>query len=270
LLADKRGVPFIPSIEISPSWGHFNAFPINSGAKLQVDPGKDDIHRIIKDVRRMGATVIASNHPYIPYGYLSSLDKGIAPGGFNPSIDLFELNAAVPNEGTIKKVHQLWTDGLPYYFTAGSDTHDVWNETSGLNRVFVYTANKPSANAFAQAMKDGRAYVSFGPVMYPQNVMFGDTMKMAVNQPQSITIDLAAANGLKTVQLVGNTRTDDTDTSSESSRVIAERTLTGDHASVTFALPEASGWVSLVVEDNEGRKAYSNPVWLELVQEEQF
>jgi hypothetical protein len=119
-------------------------------------------------------------------------------------------------------------------------------------------------------MKDGRAYVSFGPVMYPQNVMFGDTMKMAVNQPQSITIDLAAANGLKTVQLVGNTRTDDTDTSSESSRVIAERTLTGDHASVTFALPEASGWVSLVVEDNEGRKAYSNPVWLELVQEEQF
>jgi hypothetical protein len=57
-LSDKRGVPFIPSIEISPSWGHFNVFPIDVGAQLSVDPGVDDIHSIIKDVRRMGATVV--------------------------------------------------------------------------------------------------------------------------------------------------------------------------------------------------------------------
>ena len=274
-LANKRDVPFIPSIEISPSWGHFNAFPIDSGATLSVDPGKDDIHRIIDDVRRMGAIVIASNHPYIPYGYLSSLEKGTAPGGFNPDIDLFEINAVVPNKPTFEKMHQLWSEGLPYYLTAGSDTHDVLNEASGVNRMFVYTASKPNAKAYAQALKDGHAYVSFGPVMYPQNVMFGDTVTLTENQPQSISIDVAAVNGLKQVKLIGNLDQDDkqkSDTTAinKNSRILDERLLTGNSASVTFTLPESSGWVALELEDKNGRKAYSNPIWLEVVNESQF
>ena len=271
-LADARDVPFIPSIEVSPSWGHFNAFPIDSGAQLTVDPGVDDIHSIIEDVRRMGATVIASNHPYIPYGYLSSLDKGTAPGGFNPSIDLFELNAVVNNEPTINKAHQFWNEGLPYYFTAGSDTHDVLNQTSGLNRLFVYTGSKPTAKGFAQAAKDGHSYVSYGPVIYPKNVMFGDTMKLAKAQARTITFDLVAVNGLKSVQLIGSdSAATATNTQSAGNSVVLEdKTLTGDHDSVSFEVPQVSGWVALVVEDNEGRKAYTNPIWLELVDESQF
>ena len=31
-IAKERGVPFIPGIELSPSWGHFNAYPLNPGA----------------------------------------------------------------------------------------------------------------------------------------------------------------------------------------------------------------------------------------------
>lgn len=268
VLADKRGVPFIPSIEVSPSWGHFNAFPIDAGAQLTVDPGVDDIHSIIKDIRRMGALVIASNHPYIPYGYLSSLSKNTAPGGFNPSIDLFELNAGVDNRPTKAKAHELWSHGLPYYYTAGSDTHDVWNQNSGLNRMFVYTGSKPSANAFAQAMKNGHSYVSFGPVIYPQNVIFGDTIKVTGDQPQSISFDLLAVNGLKSVQLIGFSNNSHRENTFSS--LIAEQALSGDSASITFDVPLASGWVSLVVEDNKGYKAYSNPIWLRKVDKSQF
>ncbi|MFT6898497.1 MAG: hypothetical protein ACJA13_002918 [Paraglaciecola sp.] len=257
-LSDKRGVPFIPSIEISPSWGHFNAFPIKTGAQLSVDPGVDDIHSIIKDARRMGATVVTSNHPYIPYGYLSSLEKNTAPGGFNPGIDLFEINAVVDYNKAIEKARQLWSQGLPYYYTAGSDTHDVWNQTSGLNRMFVYTGSKPNAKGFAQAMKNGRSYVSFGPVIYPQDIMFGDTIKLAKNQPQSINFDLLSVNGLKSVQLIGN------------DGVISQQTLSGESASVVFAVPQTSGWVSLVVEDNKEHKAFSNPIWLKMVDKSQF
>lgn len=267
-LADKRGVPFIPSIEISPSWGHFNAFPIDAGAELTVDPGVDDIHSIIKDIRRMGALVIASNHPYIPYGYLSSLGTNTAPGGFNPSIDVFELNAAVNNKSTIEKAHQFWSQGLPYYYTAGSDTHDVWNQNSGLNRMFVYTGNIPNANAFAQAMKNGHSYVSFGPLIYPQNVIFGDTIKLTGNQPQSISFDLLSVNGLKTVKLIGFSN--NSSRKNTFSSVITEQTLSGDSASITFDVPLDSGWVSLVVEDNKGHKAYSNPIWLRKVDKSQF
>jgi hypothetical protein len=257
-LADKRGIPFIPSIEISPSWGHFNVFPVEIGAQLSVDPGVDDVHDIIKDARHMGATVVASNHPFIPYGYLSSLQKNTVPGGFDPSFDLIEINSEVDYKQALEKARQLWSDGLPYYYTAGTDTHDVWNEASGHIRMFVYTASKPKAKAFAQAMKNGRSYASFGPVIYPQNVMFGDTLKLAKNQPQSINFELLSVNGLKSVQLIGN------------GGLISEQTLSGDQASVVFEVPQKSGWVSLVVEDSKEHKAYSNPIWLKMVDKTQF
>lgn len=257
-LADKRGIPFIPSIEISPSWGHFNVFPVEIGAQLSVDPGVDDVHDIIKDARHMGATVVASNHPYIPYGYLSSVQKNTVPGGFDPSFDLIEINSEVDYKQALEKARQLWSEGLPYYYTAGTDTHDVWNEASGHIRMFVYTDSKPKAKAFAQAMKNGRSYASFGPVIYPQNVMFGDTLKLAKNQPQSINFDLLSVNGLKSVQLIGN------------DGLISEQTLSGDKASVVFEVPQKSGWVSLVVEDSKEHKAYSNPIWLKMVDKTQF
>lgn len=257
-LADKRGIPFIPSIEISPSWGHFNVFPVEIGAQLSVDPGVDDVHDIIKDARHMGATVVASNHPFIPYGYLSSVQKNTVPGGFDPSFDLIEINSEVDYKQAIEKARQLWSEGLPYYYTAGTDTHDVWNEASGHIRMFVYTGSKPKAKAFAQAMKNGRSYASFGPVIYPQNVMFGDTLKLAKNQPQSINFELLSVNGLKSVQLIGN------------DGLISEQTLSGDKASVVFEVPQKSGWVSLVVEDSKEHKAYSNPIWLKMVDKTQF
>lgn len=257
-LSDKRGVPFIPSIEISPSWGHFNVFPIDVGAQLSVDPGVDDIHAIIKDARRMGATAIASNHPFIPYGYLSSLQKNTVPGGFDPSFDLIEINSEVDYKKAVEKARQLWSEGLPYYYTAGSDTHDVWNETSGHNRMFVYTANKPDAKAFAQAMKNGHSYASFGPIIYPKNVMFGNTLKLVNNQTQSIHFDLISVNGLSSVKLIGN------------DGLISEQTLSGDKVSVVFDVPKKSGWLSLVVEDTKANKAFSNPIWLKMVDKTLF
>jgi hypothetical protein len=258
VLSDKRGVPFIPSIEISPSWGHFNVFPIDVGAQLTVDPGVDDIHNIIKDARRMGAIVVATNHPYIPYGYLSSLKENTAPGGFNPNIELIEINSEVNYKQAVEKARQLWSEDLPYYYTAGSDTHDVWNETSGHNRMFVYTASKPDAKTFAHAMKNGRSYASFGPVIYPKNVMFGDTLKLAENQRQSIHFDLLSVNGLKSVQLIGN------------DGVISDQAILGENASVIFDVPQKSGWVSLVVEDSKGQKAFSNPIWIKMVEKALF
>ncbi len=257
-LSEKRGVPFIPSMEISPSWGHFNPFPLKINAKLSIDPGVDDIHKVLEDARDMGAVAIASNHPYIPYGYLSSLEKNTAPGGFNPGIDLIEINSEVDYKKAIEKARAFWSQGLPYYYTAGSDTHDVWNETSGHNRMFVYTGGKPSAKGFAQAMKNGRAYVSFGPVIYPQNVMFGDTLKLAEKRPQKISFELLSVNGLKAVQLIGK------------DGVIKELVLSGEQKRVSFDVPHKNGWVALVVEDDKDNKAFSNPIWLKTVEKSAF
>lgn len=257
-LTQKRDMPFIPSIELSPSWGHFNAFPLNVGATLSVDPGVDSIHDIIKDAHKMGAMAVASNHPYIPYGYLSSLEKGTVPGGFNPNIDFIEINSEVDYSKAVEKARDFWNKGLPYYYTAGSDTHDVWNEITGHNRMYVFTGNKPSAKAFTQAMKNGRSYASFGPLIYPQDVMFGDTLKVTEDQTRQIKFDLVSVNGLKSVTLLGN------------DGVIQELDLSGEKQSISFDAPHKEGWLSLVVEDSKENKAFSNPIWIKSVAASQF
>ena len=79
-IAAVRGIPFIPSMEISPSWGHFNAYPLEPGQKLQIDPGKANIDEILREARRQGAVVVQANHPVIPFGYFTSVEHGVAPG----------------------------------------------------------------------------------------------------------------------------------------------------------------------------------------------
>lgn len=257
-ISEQRGITFIPSIEISASWGHFNAFPIDAGASLSVDPGRDTIHDIIADARAMGAVVIAANHPYISYGYLTSLDRGTVPGGFNPGIDLLEINAGVDPERVLSKARQLWSEGLRYYFTAGSDSHDVWNDNSGDNRLFVHTGSKATAQNFALAAKDGHSYVSFGPIIYPHKVMFGDTLTLTEAQPQQLVFDLLSVNGLRSVYLLG------------AEGIVAQRSLNTDSQRVRFDVPHVKGWLALVVEDNSGKKAYSNPIWTEPVDRDQL
>ena len=80
-IADRRGMAFIPGIELSASWGHFNAYPLLPGQQLNIDTGTATIDEIIKEGRRQGATVVQVNHPFIPYGYFTSVSAGVAPGG---------------------------------------------------------------------------------------------------------------------------------------------------------------------------------------------
>ncbi len=255
MLSDKRNVTFIPSIELSPSWGHFNPFPLDLDAKLTIDPGVDDVHIILEYANSVGAMAIAANHPYIPYGYLTTLTNNTAPGGLNPAFDFLELNKK-PDDKTVKKAHDLWSKGLKYYYTAGSDAHDVWNDVTGVARMYVHSADggKPTPESFTQAMKDGHAYASFGPLIYPKNVMFGDTLRTYDGgKKKVISFDLVAVNGLKSAKLISE------------SGVVKEIALKGNTGSVDFEVPNIGGWIALEIVDSQDKKALSNPIWLEKV-----
>jgi hypothetical protein len=52
--------------------------------------------------------------------------------------------------------------------------------------------------------------------------------------------------------------------------VISEQALLGEKTSVVFDVPQKSGWVSLVVEDSKGQKAFSNPIWIKIVDKTLF
>ena len=255
-IADRRGVPFIPGIELSPSWGHFNAYPLLLGQKLAIDTSTASAADILREARRLGAIDVQVNHPFIPYGYFTSIAGGVATGGFVPGFDLLEINAGAPDdEKVLRQLWSYWNAGHRYFLTAGTDTHDVWNDESGRVRAFAYIEGSISAAGFAQALKDGHAYVSFGPLMFP-SVMFGSTVKVAPTQSVALSVDSAAVNGLKNFTLVGD-------------GIVVQHQDFADAPRQThldFNLPSVKAhWYAFMTEDTQGNKAYSNPIWIDIV-----
>jgi hypothetical protein len=253
-LAAARGVPFIPGVELSPSWGHFNAYPLTPGAPLDVDTSTASVDAILAAARRAGATVVQVNHPFIPFGYFTSVTAGVAPGGFNPGFDLVEINstASADDAKVLSRLWEFWNAGERHYLAAGSDTHDVWNAQSGQVRTFAHPDGPITGAAFAQALKAGHAYVSYGPLIFP-SVMFGTELSAHPGEPFTLSFDLGSVAGLGKVELVSG------------GEVKERRTFAAapTNAHADFAITaEHSGWYALGAEDSQGRKAYTDPVWV--------
>jgi hypothetical protein len=255
-IADGRGVPFIPAVELSASWGHFNAYPWGLGESPAVDTSVATVDEILAEARRQGARVVQVNHPFIPYGYLTSVAAGVAPGGFNPSFDLLEINAAAPqdDETVLHTLWDFWNAGHHYYLAGGTDTHDVWNFESGEVRTFAHVDGAVSAAAFAESLGAGHAYVTRGPLVFP-SVMFGEQRRVRPGESFTLGFDLKAVDGLRSVQLIG------------AGVVLADRSFAGPQEThVDFPLStQHSTWYSLTVVDTRGRKAYTDPIWIDAV-----
>jgi hypothetical protein len=254
-IARERHIPFIPSLELSPSWGHFNAYPLNPSQRLAIDTGTATVEELFKEARRLGAVAIQVNHPFIPYGYFASLAAHVAPGGFDPGFDLVEINATVPEDDD-KVLHRLWdfwNAGQHYYLAAGTDTHDVWNDESGRIRTFAHVTDKLTPLSYVQALRAGHGYVSRGPLVFPSQ-LFGTTLHPAPGKTLALGFELESVAGLRRAQLVGG------------GTVVEARVLTGEpqRTRIEFELPTAgrARWYQLLVEDTRGHEAYTDPIWV--------
>jgi hypothetical protein len=253
-IADKRGLPFVPGIEITTSWAHFNAYPLALDAKLSIDTSDTNVQAVFGEARRMGATVVQVNHPFIPYGYLTSVAAGVAPGGFDPAFDLLEINAhnAEDDDKVLKAAWGFWNAGQRHYLAGGTDVHDVWNEVSGSTRTFAHPDGPLTTQSFVRALKAGHTYVTYGPLVFPDH-MFGETLTVTPGQPFDLGFDLQAAAGLKRVSLVSRGTTVKS----------IDLTSSGETAHVDFPLiADQATWYALIVEDALGHHAYTNPVWI--------
>jgi hypothetical protein len=257
-IGEHRGVVFVPGIELSPSWGHFNAYPWRLGETLAIDTGTASVEAIFAEARRHGATIIQVNHPWIPYGYFASISGGVAPGGFDPAFDLIEINAAAPgdDEKVLRTAWNYWNGGHHYYLSGGTDTHDVWLDESGSVRVYAYVDGAVSAETFAQSLKAGHAYVTSGPLILP-SVMFGDTLKVKPGAPFALGFDLQAVAGVARVDLICN------------GTILKAQTFAAaplsTHVDFPLSTPR-SAWYSLTVVDAQGHKAYTDPIWVDTVE----
>ncbi|MBS3779538.1 MAG: CehA/McbA family metallohydrolase [Desulfovermiculus sp.] len=253
-LTAKRSVPFLPAMEISPAWGHFNIYPVTSKVALGLDPGSSTAAEIFSHARKLGAEVVVINHPYSTYGYLRSLDLGVAPGGYVNNFDLLEINYQYPVEQTLHKAWEFWNQGKPIYLTAGTDTHSVWQDTSGAVRMYVYVQAEITSSAVMKALKAGSSYATFGPLIFPE-IPFGQEVTVPKDQGLNLIYDLVAVHGLQEVQLIHNGQVAD-----------SIRLEGAENArQVQFpARPAQGGWYALVVSDVRGHRAFTNPLWVKI------
>jgi len=158
----------------------------------------------------------------------------------------------VPNDDpkVLARIWSYWNERKHYYLSAGSDTHDVWNEESGRVRAYVHLDGPPDPQSFVAALKAGHAYVTYGPLIFPRS-MFGEEAG-APGGTLALSFDLASVAGLKQVQLVSHASVERTQSFPDAPR----------ETHVDFSVPaQPSDWYALIVEDQRGRKAYSDPIW---------
>jgi len=247
-------------MELSPSWAHFNAYPLDHGKTVDIDTGQATVQEIFSAARRMGADIVEVNHPYSDYGYFHSLERSVVhgketssavPGGYDAGFDLVAITPE-NNTQTLRRVWQMWNEGHRVYLAAGSDVHDVWNEESGSARTYVQVDGDLSIEKFVAALKAGHAFASQGPLVYPE-ILFGREIPHSAGDELNLAYSVQAVSGLRSVQLI------------ERGSVIKTISFDGidKPAQVDFPVsPGADTWYSLVIQDMHGKFAYTNPVWV--------
>jgi hypothetical protein len=120
-------------------------------------------------------------------------------------------------------------------------------------RTFAHPDGRLDARSFVAALKAGHSYVSHGPLIYPA-VMFGTALPYDPSRPLVLGFDLAAVPGVHQAQLVSGGAI-------LSTRAFPDAPRT-THVDFTVQ-PHGAAWYALIVEDQSGRKAYTNPIWVE-------
>jgi hypothetical protein len=252
-LSAARGRAFIPGTELTTSWAHFNAYPIDANKQIAIDVSRASVQQLFTEARRLGADVVHVNHPYGDYGYFRNLENEVyVPGGFDPGFDLVEIVQGSNNQATLNRTWQLWNEGQRAYFAGGSDAHNVWDEPSGTARSYVRIEGAPTVANYIDGLKKGHSFATQGPLIFPQ-IIFGSDIEHPVAAELSLSYSIEAVSGLRGVRLI------------ERGREIDVREFTGAETSqqLTFTpRPIEDTWYSLVVEDAAGKYAFSNPLWV--------
>nr|ACO70926.1 hypothetical protein [uncultured Verrucomicrobiota bacterium] len=262
-IASSTGVAdrFTPVIgnEVTTKHGHFNAFPIQPGAKV-VNADQDDWSKLLPEMRATpGVKVITLNHP-------RDLHSGFIPLGgiqFNPKtgrhrqadaldIDALEVVTSAAMQSDIHLLYRDWfallNRGHRISAIASSDSHDVSRFILGQGRTYVSAKDADPAkldlDEVWRSYQQGRLLVSFGlltQVKVDDRFTVGD---LATGLGDMIKVD-AVVSGPAWVQadhieLFAN------------GIIIREQALQDDHragekARITWQIPRPAHDVHLVV-----------------------
>ena len=183
------------------------------------------------------------------------------------NINLDKLSSTIANAGVsqmdakaLVSAFAFWNAGEKKYLSAGSDQHQATNTAlyPGIIRQYAKVgkdskeATKAGSNAYLAALKDGRSYVTMGPLFFTYDgESFGDTISTG---KKALKIEAQAVNGLEKVVLYRNgVKVETTDLKGST-----------DKQTLEFMIDSTNDtkWYSYVAIDSTGNYAVSNPIWV--------
>ncbi|MDF1479308.1 CehA/McbA family metallohydrolase [Leifsonia sp. H3M29-4] len=259
-----RYVP-MPGCEITTDRGHFNL--IGAGVVIEPDTagGVAAVERIVAAAKATGG-LLQLNHPHL------EAPMGFADWELLEKFDLLEVwnGKGQPNASTNAAAKQTWYDllsrGIFIPATCGSDNHDVtggylwardgdaWMNRglySGSPATYVQTGNAATRDSVLLALKQGRSFISNGPL--PRFTVSGSGPGSTV-APGIHDVHVAATDvrGLERIAVIVN------------GDVRHERTFSGElDAELSYEFTGTSGdWCLIEAFGVDGGYALSNPVFI--------
>ncbi|WP_298703213.1 CehA/McbA family metallohydrolase [uncultured Veillonella sp.] len=269
-ITNKAGHKFLSSLEVSPGWGHWGILNVPYEGIEGTPIAPTSTPKEINDLaHKMGATVVL-NHPYTDYGFY--LNRPGVLGGQEEGADdydLVELQKTINLYGnnndknwdkrTLDEVMtKFWNQGIKKYLSAGSDQHDVTSTLyPGIIRMIAYVPGEFNHESYLAALKDGHAYMSMGPIIFPdKDNLFGETIWGYKGEAINLGFDIHSVNGIALVNVIKNGE-------------IVKSVNLDTKDIFTYRLEwkdelEKNGWYNIVVVDTNNNYAVTNPIWVNI------
>ncbi|MBL1376582.1 hypothetical protein [Zobellella iuensis] len=161
------------------------------------------------------------------------------------SLGLFELNPAASNfDSYLAVMRQRWDRGERVYLSASPLLKDGRQKSA---KLYAYTPKGRLSADFATAAAKGHSFLSFGPEIYPVTTNFG-----GVAAPYSETqVEFRSEVGLAKAEVWLD------------GKQVAGWNINGAKWFRTgVPVPPNRTWMQWIVEDKQGNRAYSNPIWV--------
>jgi len=258
--AQERGVPAILSEEITTDWGvinmgHFNAYSLSPGMLVnwRVPPAQ-----IFREARQKGAKVVQVNHPKSgPYDYFNLMADPRWDPGFD-AVEVWNGEFSPEDELAEQALFSFWNEGKRYVAVGASDDHmwDLLDVEYGRPRTYVHVEGELTLDNWLEGLLAGRAFITYGPLIDLRangRYIPGDTVALGAGEPITLEAKVYSVTPLARAEVLRN------------GEVIASITLEGLEATISFpASPESSGWYLLRVFAQDGDRAMTNPIWVDV------
>jgi hypothetical protein len=257
--AQQRGVPHLLSEEVTTDWGiinmgHFNVYSLNPGMLVnwRVPPAQ-----IFAEARGKGAEIVQVNHPKAgQFDYFNLMDDPRWDPGFDVA-EVYNGEFSLEDELAVEQMFAFWNEGKRYVAVAVSDDHmwKILDVEYGRPRTYVYVEGELTADKWLAALKAGHAFVTYGPLvdLEADGKLPGETVALKRGEAVRLEAKLYSTTSLTKAEII------------RSGEVIAELELEGMEATISFEdVPEAGGWYAIRVFEEDGDRALTNPVWVEV------